>query len=102
MPETIGLAEQQPPPSPHLDADRASWLKDRLADLVEMAVAIHAVKSRMVGADEDMAAHALAGAVHGQAREIARTLGLACGENLEPRAGDWPGVRIGSRIRGHL
>ncbi len=67
---------------PKLDADRAAWLKDRLHNLADLVRVLNLAGRRKVTADDEMREMALEGAIHGQAREIARLLGYEPGENL--------------------
>lgn len=67
---------------PKLNADRAAWLKDRLYSFADLVRTLGSPRVRTVTADDEIRRMALEGAVHGQAREIARLLGYEPGENL--------------------
>jgi len=69
---------------PTLDADRASWLQASLSSLATLVAYLSALKRSSATTDYEMYDSAVAGAVRGQAREIARILGYTPGENLEP------------------
>ena len=69
---------------PTLDTDRASLLQARLNSLATLVAYLSALKRSSVSADYELYDSAVAGAVRGQAREIARILGYLPGENLEP------------------
>lgn len=71
------------PDVPVLDADRAAWLLARLEHLTHLTGVIWGFEKGWPMADEEMCARAIGSARLGQAREIARTLGFAPGENLE-------------------
>lgn len=70
--------------TPILSPDQASWLQTSLNSLATLVAYLSALKRASVSADHEMYDSAVAGAVRGQAREIARTLGYIPGENLEP------------------
>lgn len=79
-----GDCEQAAPEQPVLDADRASWLQNDLRAFAELATMLSILKRSGPSAYHEMYESALQGAIRGQAREIARTLGFQPGENLEP------------------